>query len=721
MKAGPISREKIVKFVYGRRYRPMTAREMADALSVPESERDDFHKLIRDLELAGQLVEVKNRRLVDPARVDLVVGTLSCNPRGFGFIRRAREADGEDLYVSGQNMSSAMDGDAVVARVPPGFREARKNRDRRRPDARQGDVKIISVLKRTRTEIVGTFRKDQAVRYVVPDNPRIFRDVIVAAEDTHGARPDDKVCVRITAWPTRHLGPAGKVVQVFGARGEPEVELESVAREFSLRREFPKGVLQAATHVPKQVRSSELTGRTDLTAELVLTIDPEDARDFDDAVSLRRLPRGACELGVHIADVSHYVPPDSAMDTEARARGTSVYLPGQVIPMLPEALSNRACSLRPNEVHLTRTVRMRYDADGRLRRTRIFAGFIKSAHRFTYKEVQAVIEGGALPRGKDALRRAILDMHAFAERLRKRRAEAGMIELALPEVHLRTDSAGRTTGVELIHNDASHRLIEQFMLAANEAVANHFVRHRLPYLCRAHGEPAPKAIQDLRQSARALGHNLPAPGTREQIQRFLKRLKGAPDESLLHYLLLRSMMPAEYSAERKPHYAVAAANYLHFTSPIRRYPDLLAHRILDEAASGRLESPGRRDYWAGNLPAWTAHATETERNAANAERALTNRHLLEFIGRRKAASEAVIIGVEGYGLRVQLCDCLLDGVVRMSSLSDGFYRLDRDAGALIASPRKQYRIGQTIKVRVRHYDAFKHQIEFEPVRPPKRR
>ena len=714
-----ITESDVLKFTRSRSYRPMTVQELGDKLRVSDEERDQLDGIIRRLRLAGELVEVKKRRLVDPARVDLLVGRLMCNPRGFGFIVPAREADGEDVYVSGENMSSALHGDMVVARMPGG-------KSRQRPRGRGGkppspEVKIVSVLKRARTRVVGTFRTERHVRYVVPDDPRLFRDVVVAGEDTNRAKHNDKVSVQITVWPTRHINPAGKVVEVFGPRGQLEAEMLSVIHAFDLRTDFPKAVTRTVAHLPKQVRKSSLTGRKDLTSERIITIDPEDARDFDDAISIRRLSDRGWELGVHIADVSHYVKADGPLDLEARERGTSVYLPGQVIPMLPEALSNGLCSLRPNEVRLTKTVRMKFDASGRLRGSQVYDSFIRSARRFSYKEVQRVFEGVNLSSLEKPLQDMLMQTRELAELLRQRRREAGMIELDLPEPHIMTDRKGRTTGIELKRADDAHRLIEQFMLAANEAVANHLIRHRLPYICRAHDEPDPKAIAEYRETARVLGYNFPSPGTREQVQRFLDRMRGKPDESLLNYLLLRSMRPAEYSAKDKPHYAIAASHYLHFTSPIRRYPDLLVHRILDEARSGQLKAPARRDYWKQHLPPWAAAATEAERKADEAERAITRRRLLEFIAQQREPMDAMIVGADHFGLKVQLCDSLVQGVIRMSALSDGFYRLDRSRRALVGPHGKMYRMGRVLRVRVLSYDEFKHQIEFEPELPQKRR
>ena len=715
-----VTEGEILKFVRSRKYSPMTADELAGRLGVLSSELEEFRRLVREIEFAGELVEVKKRRLADPERVDLVVGTLLCNPRGFGFLRPVRERDGEDRYVTGENMSSAMHGDLVVARMPPSLRPRPREAGRRR--GRSGgrgrgqfepEIKVVSVLRRARTEIVGTLRQEGHVRVVIPDDPRLFRDVVVAQGDEGGAREDDKVAVRITVWPTRHISPAGEITAVFGPRGQLEAERLSVVREFNLRMDFPPEAARAAEALPQHVEPSDLAGRQDLTAETIFTIDPPDARDFDDAVSLRRTAAGGWELGVHIADVSHYVPPEGPIDLEARARGTSVYLPGQVLPMLPEKLSNGLCSLRPHEIRLTKTARMNFTAEGHLRGAEIHSSFIRSARRFNYGEVQAVLDGGRLPAGEEPLAALLRTMNELAELLRQERRARGMLEMDIPEAHILTDEKGTTTGVELRRADASHRLIEQFMLAANEAVANDLLKRKLPYLARAHDEPEEKAIEEFRDTARALGHALPSPGTRQQIQRFLARTAGKPEAAVLNYLLLRSMKIATYVAEDKPHYAIAAPHYLHFTSPIRRYPDLLAHRILQESWSGRLREPERRAWWTQNLPAWTTRSTETERAADEAERAITTRRLLEFVAQRKAPMKALITAAENYGLRVQVCDYLLGGVVRMSSFSDGYYRVNRERGSLTGPGRREYKVGQTISVRVLRYDPFKHQIEFE--------
>jgi len=716
----PVSEAEILKLVRSRRYRPMTAQEIAQKLRVPEGKRPELFRLIEELKLAGELVEVKHARLADPERVDLLVGTLLCNPRGFGFIRPARERDGEDLFVSGSNMSSAMHGDLVVARVPRAGQRGRR-RSPRHGARGMPDVKIVSVLRRARTHIVGTFFRARHVHFVVPDDPRLFRDVVIAAADAHGARHEDKVRVRVLTWPSRHINPTGEVVEVFGPRGRLETERLAVVHEYDLRHEFPQGVLRAAERVARSPRKADLASRTDLTREQVFTIDPEDAKDFDDAVSLRRLPRGEWELGVHIADVSHYVRADDPLDTEARRRSTSVYLPGQVIPMLPEQLSNDVCSLRPRAVRLTKTVRLRLDRRGKVLETEVFKSVIRSVRRFTYKEVQRVLEGGRLEGSERGLEDTLRDMHRLAELLRAQRRAAGMLELDIAEPRIITDRRGRTTGIELHRSDDAHRLIEHFMLAANEAVARYLLSHRLPYICRAHDEPDPRAIREFRESAAALGYNLPAPGTRSQLQRFLARVAGKPEAPILHYLLLRSLPQAEYSAEDRPHYAIGAEHYLHFTSPIRRYPDMLVHRILDEYWSGELKDAGRRARWEENLPALAAHSTEMEHRAESAERTIVYRRMKEFLATRTEPMEAMVIAAESYGMRVQLCDSLVEGVVRMSSLTDGFYRVDRVRRALVGPRRRSFRVGDVITVRVAHFDPLKYQIEFEPVRPAAKR
>jgi ribonuclease R len=706
-----ITEAEVIRFVKSRRYRPMTVEDMADHFNVSKGERDAFKAFIHTMRVQGHVVKVKHNCLADPDRVDLVVGRLDCNPRGFGFVEPAREPEGEDIYVSGNNLSSAMHGDIVAVRAPGygrgGHRRTRGGK-RAAPEA-----KIVSIVQRARTHLVGTLVESRTVTYVVPDDGRLFRDVIVAAPDRNGARPKDKVKVRIETWPSRHINPTGVIVEVFGPRGQLKAERWSVIHAFDLRYAFPDDVLRAAKSQPRKVRRVDLEGRTDLTDELIITIDPEDARDFDDAISLRRLKGGRWELGVHIADVTHYVKEGDPIDLEAQARGTSVYLPGQVIPMLPEALSNHICSLRPRVRRLTKTVRMTFGKDGKLLESDVFRSVIKSDRRFTYKEVQAVLDGGSLPRGEKHLVEKLREFLALAKVLRKRRKKHGMLELEIPEARVRTDKQGRTTAIDLHFGDDAHRLIEQFMLAANEAVAKYLLAHDLPYLCRAHPEPSEKALAEFRDSARALGYTLSPPGNKGQLVRFFDRIKGKEEEHVLHYLFLRSMQRAEYAAKRQPHYAIGVTDYLHFTSPIRRHPDLIAHRILDDYWSGRMEEPGVRETYLRQMPIWMKHASVTERNAEAAEKTIVLRRMKEFLSTRTGPLEALIIAAEGYGLRVQTCETLVQGIVRISSLRDGFYRVDRRRKALVGPRGKNYRVGDTIRVRVSDFDELKYQIEFE--------
>jgi ribonuclease R len=706
----------IIRFVKSRRYRPMTVDEMAKEFGVADSEFKAFRKFIFEMRVAGYVVEVKRECLADPDKVDCVVGTLLCNPRGFGFIERAIPNSGDDIFVSGSNMSSAMHGDIVVARVPGSVtRKSHRGQQRNRRGA-SSDVKIVSVVKRARTHVVGTLIESRTVSYIVPDDARIFRDIIVAPTDRNGSRHNDKVMVKVETWPSRHINPTGSVTEVFGPKGQLEAERLSVIHAFSLPSKFSDELLAHAERVPKRVSKAEMGERTNLKDELIITIDPDDARDFDDAVSVKRLENGQWELGVHIADVSHYVKAGDIVDEEAVARCTSVYLPGQVIPMLPEALSNNICSLRPKVYRLTKTVRMTFDKRGKLLKTDCCKSVIKSARRFTYKEVLAVLEGGELPKGEEHLKAKLLEMQTLAQLLRKVRHDQGMLELAIPEARIKTDKAGNTTAIELNFNDDAHRLIEQFMLAANEAVANYLLDNNLPYLCRAHDDPSEKALTQFRESARALGHSIPAPGTKAQLVRFMDRLQGNPEEHVLHFLLLRSMRKAEYAAKVRSHYAIGVAHYLHFTSPIRRYPDLIAHRILDDFWSGRMKEEGVREDYEKEMDSRMAEATRTERNAESAERTIVLRRMKEFLAKETEPLDALIIAAEGYGLRIQTCDALVEGVVRISELLDGFYRVDKQRRALVGPGGRTFQVGDKIKVRVSAFDELKYQIEFVPVR-----
>jgi len=651
---------------------------------------------------AGELIHLRGGFYTLPRRQELVTGVLRAHPQGFGFVTPA-DSSLDDVYVHRENMSTALDGDTVVVRcLPPSPGKREKG-----PEG-----VIVEIVRRRTSQIVGTLRTSGHFHYVLPDNPAIFQDVLIPDDALGKARLGDKVIAKITEWESKHLNPEGAVVKVLGPSGNIKTDVASVVVRYNLPHGFPKAVGAEVRALPDAIPPDEIARRRDLRRETIFTIDPKTAKDFDDAVGLRPAAAGDGDwvLGVHIADVAHYVGAGGALDVEATERGTSCYLLNTVIPMLPPKLSNNLCSLRPHTDRLTRSVIMTFSSEGTLLRYDICRSIINSKRRFAYGEVQQILDGKCASRLAPTLR----EMAKLASVLRRRRRERGSVDFDLPEPKPVVGASGEVEAFDIERRDDAHSLIEEFMIAANETVARHLTTKRQPTIFRVHEEPDDRKLAEFAEIARHFGHEIPTAPSSRNIQRALDEAAGAPEAYVLGVAYLRSMKLAKYSADNVGHYGLASDAYLHFTSPIRRYPDLLAHRILDEFWSERLREPERRDYWKQGLPAWAARSTEGERLAAEAERAISTRRLLEFVAQRKKPMKALITAAEHYGLRVQICDYLLDGVVRMSALSDGFYHVNRQRGSLTGPGRREYRVGQTLLVRVLRYDEFKHQIEFEP-------
>jgi ribonuclease R len=655
------------------------------------------------MELAGDLVEVKFGCLTTPDKVGLAVGVLHCNPRGFGFVVPVRPEDGgEDIYVAGEDQAAAMHGDIVVVSL-----SAARRRSGQGPSG-----KVVRVLRHARRELLGTYRENRTVAYVEPDDRRFYHDVYIAREDAGGARPGDKVRVRITAWPNRHLNPEGVVEEVLGAQGDPRVETLAVIRGFGLREDFPQDALAEAEALPPRPGPADLDGRLDLREELTFTIDPDDAQDHDDAISIRRVS-GGWDLGVHIADVAHYVKAWGALDREARERGTSVYLPGRTLPMLPPRLSNDLCSLREDRVRLTRSALMRFNSQGEMVRRHVVRSVIRSRRSLTYAQVQEVIEGrGCLP---EDLTAAILQARELAGLLRERRRHRGMLMLDIPEVRVIMGGDGGPDRALVEHPDEAHGLIEHFMLSANEVVAQTLVEEGLPYVGRVHDEPSPEQLRQLREALEALGYSLGQPGTPRQIQQVIQRTAGREEARAVSICILRAMCRAEYAPDMRGHYGIAARYYTHFTSPIRRYPDLLAHRILTEHESGALEAEGARQAWSERLPLWLRAASEAERRADEAESELTRRFLMDLLLREPDRRlEAVVTDVNDRGALIEITSLAFDGRIRFRHLANDFYRVDERRKRLVGRRGGQIRVGQRLFVRVAEYDPDSNEIYFTP-------
>jgi len=711
-KNGRTIREKVLALLRAPDYRPRDRNEIARELGLKGRERVSVRKTLRELENGGEIVRIRKNRYVLPSEADLVTGKLSIHQAGYGFL--VPEKAGEpDVFIAAENTGTAMTGDRVVARisrdVPP-----------RRAKVRAGQAfkprsegRVIRILERARDTIVGTLQHSRNFYYVVPDDPRLVHDVYVQVPPREklpkAPTRGDKVVVRLEAWESRHVNPEGEIIEVLGAATAPGIDMLSIVRKYDLPTAFPKSVIDEANRIPQSVEQRMVDGREDLRDQFIVTIDPDDARDFDDAIDVEKIDNEGWRLGVHIADVSAYVTPDSALDREARRRGNSVYLPDRVIPMLPERLSNGVCSLNPNVDRLTHSVFVEFDKSGRAKNARFAKSVIRSGRRLTYKEAYAILQ--TKPNGE--LSRRLHTAWELASLLRRKRFDHGSLDLDFPEVKVYVDPAGKPIRLERVENDESHQLIEEFMLAANEAVARELRQRSIATIYRVHEDPDPEKLAEYREFVLSFNHKVGDLSHRKEVQRFLASIRGKPEEQALKIGLLKSLKRARYAAQSLGHYGLAKANYLHFTSPIRRYADLVVHRTLAER-----NSPRRSKIDVGQIESLANHISDTERNAAEAEIESVRLKKLQFFQkqleqRNPQVFRAAIMDVRNYGLVVELPDALVTGVVHVSTLGDDFYIFDAAQRRLIGRrTRRRFSVGDEIRVFVARVDAFKRQIDF---------
>jgi ribonuclease R len=710
-------------------YQPLDKIEIARALGVQSNQRVAVQKELRELERSGEIARIRKNRYILPPAADLVTGTIQIHQAGYGFL--ATEKPGEaDLFIAAENTGTAMNGDRIVARI------SRETPSRRGKDRRPlSEGRVIRILERARDTIVGTLQHSRNFHYVVPDDPRLVHNVyvrpVVAASDRQPRERDnrdrrsetaatvgDKVVVRLDPWESRHVNPEGEIIEVLGPASAPGVDLLSIVRGYHLPTEFPKTVIDEANRIPQTVGDDMLKGREDLRGKFIVTIDPDDARDFDDAIDVERLGNQGWRLGVHIADVATYVKPGSALDREARRRGNSVYLPDRVIPMLPERLSNGVSSLKPDVDRLTHSVFVEFDRNGRSKGTHFARSVIRSARRLTYKEAYAILKSPA----RDQLSERLHVAWELAALLRRKRFEHGSLDLDFPEVKVRLDETGKPVRLERIENDESHQLIEEFMLAANEAVAGELKKRAIPTIYRVHENPDPEKLTEYRELVLSHNHRVGDLTHRAELQRFLASITGKPEERALKIGLLKSLKRAHYLPKPLGHYGLAKTNYLHFTSPIRRYADLVVHRALGDRDQKRASRTDMSD-----LAATAAHISSTERIAAEAEIEAVRMKKLEFFERQLAERDpqvfrASVVDVRNYGLVIELPDVLLSGLVHISALTDDFYIFEAAQRRLIGRrTRKRFAIGDDLRVFVARVDRFKRQIDFAVADSPRER
>ena len=687
---------------------PATLRELLQQLRLPPAQRSTLRRRLAALVDAGSLVKVRGNRYGRPDRLRLATGRLQMNPRGFGFVTPEQPIEGVtgDLYVAAANLNQALHGDRVVARVEPG----------RAADRAEG--RVVRVLERATERLVGRYEVDESgLAVVVPFDRRLVVDVHVPPRDAAGAARGQMVEVELTRWPTETHNPVGRITSVLGDVETPGVDAELIIRKHQLPDEHEPAALTEAARAGRRIGPRDRQGRRDFRKWPTVTIDGDSARDFDDAITIERLPNGNWWLGVHIADVAHYVREGSALDAAALARGTSVYFPDRAIHMFPEALATGLCSLRPRVERLVQSCLMEIDRRGVVRRHELHDGVIRSDARMTYGEVNAILVDRD-PVLRRRYRRLVPRFELMAElfeALNARRRARGSIDFDLPEAELLTDDEGRVEAIVATERNLAHRLIEEFMLAANEAVARHLEAHDMPALFRAHEQPDPTKVADFAAFAASLGFTLGAPAEGVEpghFQRLLLRARGRAEERPLALLMLRTMQQARYDPANLGHFGLAAPAYAHFTSPIRRYPDLVVHRALRELRAAAADAP-RRARWREALPELARRTSALERRAEEAERELVQWRKVRFMA-QKVGDEftGLVIGVTAFGLFVELTEHFVEGLVHISSMADDYYRHVEGEHALRGEhTKKVYRLGDPVRVQLVRVDRERRQLE----------
>jgi len=691
-------RDQIIRLLGQKDYVPLSAENLMRHLRVTPETEPEFQRTLRKLERDGQIACIKGARYTLASDADLIPGRIRMNRSGRGFLQ-PDDPTLKEISIAESATGTALHEDRVLVR-----------RDVRRKNFREGEQEngtVVRILERQRTQIVGTLAQSKQFLYVIPDDPRIPHDVYVTPPRDVGRKANlgDKVVVELREWESRHSNPEGEIIEVLGAPDEEGVDMLSVLRQYNLPLHFPKAVLAEAHAIGNVVHEKDLAGRLDCRAHNVITIDPDDAKDFDDAICLEKISPEQWRLWVHIADVSHYVKPGTALDEEARKRGNSTYLVDRVIPMLPEALSNELCSLKPNVDRLTKCVEFLISHDGRVLNAKFHSAVIHSQRRFTYQQVLAILQREP---ADEPIEQMLHQAHQLAQKIRKHRFKNGSLDLDFPETKIRLDEQGKVLRIEKNENDVSHQLIEEYMLLANEAVATRLMNLRIPAIYRIHEEPDARRLQEYRQEVMA--HNVQCGNLSQpsEVQKLLAKLGTIPIGSALKIGFLKSLMRACYSVEPLGHYGLAKKKYTHFTSPIRRYADLVVHRALFDKNAVK----------GAALKEIAEHISVTERNSADAERDSKDVKLFAFLNAQLESGEpikypALVTDVRNFGFFVDVPGLAMSGLVPLSTIEDDFYVFDEARRNLVGRrTRRMIRLGDRLTVQVAKVDRFKKQVDF---------
>lgn len=709
-------KQRILDFFHENGTRPLSVEEIEQSLELEYSE--DFKELIKSLnalENEGELVRTRKNRFGLPEKMNLIRGCIQMHAKGFAFLI-PDDDNQRDIYIHYSDLASAMNGDKVLVRLE------KKSEAGHRPEG-----KVIRILERAVHTVVGTFENNRSFGFVIADDKRIPNDIFIPKNMTQGAVTGHKVIVYITKYPEGRKSAEGEVIQILGHKNDPGIDILSIIYKHGIKIEFPEEVLSQAAEAPESIREDEKALRRDLRDEMIVTIDGADAKDLDDAVSVKQLDNGNYQLGVYIADVSYYVKEGTPMDKEAYERGNSVYLVDRVIPMIPHRLSNGICSLNPKEDRLTLGCSMEINSKGEIVNHEIFQSVINTTERMIYRDVNKIlVEKDETVRNQyESLVPMFEKMEELAVILRKKRMSRGAIDFDFKEAQVLVDENGKPEDVVLRERSVAERLIEEFMLAANETVAEHFHWMDVPFIHRIHENPDEGKLQTFFDFLAGLGYSVK--GTANDIhprslQQVLEKVKGKPEEMIVSKLMLRSMKQAKYDPQSIGHFGLATEFYTHFTSPIRRYPDLIVHRLIRTyLLENHLDKPTLKK-WKERMPDIAKHTSATERAAVDAERDTDDLKKAEYMNDRIGEEyTGVISSVTNFGMFVEL-ENTVEGLIHVSTLTDDYYHYDEQNQALIGERTANiYRIGDEAEVRVTSVNLDEHTVDFEMIQPIRKR
>ena len=698
-------REQLLGLINDPHYNPLKRDELALIFNIHPSEMPMFYNFLDELEEDGYIIKTKKGRVMSPNKMGLFVGKFVAHRKGYGFVESDEEFT-QDLFIPKDDINGALHNDRVMAEIVTPATEDKR-----------AEGKVIKIIKREVTRVVGLFQENKSFGFVVPDDKKFNQDIFIPKRGFNGAKNDDKVVCEITLWPQENRKPEGKIIEVLGKKGERGVEIDSIIRAHGLPEEFPKKVIDEANYVSSQDLEDEIARRLDLRHLDIFTIDGEDAKDLDDAISIEVLPNGNYKLGVHIADVTHYVREKSKLDKEALKRATSVYLVDKVIPMLPKQLSNGVCSLNPFEDKLTLSCIMEIDENGKVVNSEIAETVINSKARMTYTEVSDILEKDD-EKLKQTFAKQVEDFknaEKLARILMKRRERRGAIDFDFPEAKIILNREGKVVDIKCYERRISNKMIEEFMLVANETVAEHFYWLQLPFVYRIHETPSAEKMEDLNKFIATFGYHIK--GDLEdvhpkEIQSLVEKIKGTKEEESISTIALRSMKQAKYSPQCIGHFGLAAKYYCHFTSPIRRYPDLQIHRIIKEQLNNKLNNK-RQEQLSHIVEYASTQSSERERAAELAERDVHDFYKACYMADKVGQEfDGVVSSVTSFGMFVEL-ENTVEGLIRLANMRDDYYIYNQETYTIMGErSHKTFKIGDTVRIKVDNVNVDFREIDF---------